>query len=85
MQVRKAVLKDLSCLVEFTAQEALESEGSIKAPDTLQLGIRKALEDLQIAIYWLLIDESDQPIGSISALREWSDWNAGYYWCRVCI
>jgi ribosomal protein S18 acetylase RimI-like enzyme len=27
-----------------------------------------------------LVDESDNPVGSVSALKEWSDWNAGYYW-----
>ena len=80
MFIRKAELKDLHYLVEFTAEEAREAEGSIKIPDTLEKGIRKALEDNSIALYWVLVDESNQPVGSVSALKEWSDWNAGYYW-----
>ncbi|MBV1907757.1 MAG: GNAT family N-acetyltransferase [Kangiellaceae bacterium] len=80
MQVRKAELKDLPFLVEFTAEEAREAEGCVKIPDTLEQGIGKALEDNSIAIYWVLTDENNNPIGSVSALREWSDWNAGFYW-----
>ena len=26
------------------------------------------------------MDENNTPFGNISALKEWSDWNAGYYW-----
>jgi len=80
MLVRKADLRDLSFLVEFTAEEAREAENSIRIPVTLEKGIKKALEDNSIATYWVLVDESDNPVGSISALKEWSDWNAGYYW-----
>jgi len=28
----------------------------------------------------VLVDDHDNPVGSVSALKEWSDWNAGYYW-----
>jgi GNAT superfamily N-acetyltransferase len=80
MLVRKAGLIDLPLLVEFTAEEAREAENSIKIPFTLEKGIKKALEDNKIATYWVLVDESDNPVGSVSALKEWSDWNAGYYW-----
>jgi GNAT superfamily N-acetyltransferase len=80
MLVRKAGLIDLPLLVEFTAEEAREAENSIKIPVTLEKGIKKALEDNKIATYWVLVDESDNPVGSVSALKEWSDWNAGYYW-----
>jgi hypothetical protein len=82
VNIRKATLEDLSTLVRFTAQEAEEAEGSIKNIKRLELGIRAALEDHSIAIYWVLADEADKPIGSISALREWSDWNAAYYWWK---
>ena len=80
MKVRRAELKDLEYLVEFTSEEAREAEGSVKIPETLEKGIRAALEDSTIAIYWVLVDEKEAPVGSVSALREWSDWNAGYYW-----
>jgi RimJ/RimL family protein N-acetyltransferase len=78
--VRRAVKDDLATLVEFTSQEAREAEGSIKDSSRLEAGIRTALEDPSIAMYWMMTDESSSPIGSISSLKEWSDWNAGYYW-----
>jgi RimJ/RimL family protein N-acetyltransferase len=80
LKVRKANLKDLPCLVAFTGEEAREAEGNIKIPDTLEKGIKKSLEDESVAIYWVLVDDNDKPVGSVSALKEWSDWNAGYYW-----
>lgn len=80
MKVRKAVLDDLPYLVNFTSEEAREAEGSIKIPETLEKGILVALRDPSIANYWVLVDENDTPVGSVSAVREWSDWNAGYYW-----
>ncbi|HAS8370675.1 TPA: GNAT family N-acetyltransferase [Vibrio vulnificus] len=80
MKVRKAVLDDLPYLVDFTAEEAREAEGSIKIPETLEKGILVALRDPTIATYWVLADENNTPVGSVSAVREWSDWNAGYYW-----
>ncbi len=80
MKVRRATLSDLPLLVEFVAEEAREAEGINKDLGTLEKGIRTALEDDSIAIYWVLVDEQDLPVGSVSAVREWSDWNAGYYW-----
>ncbi|MGL6313146.1 GNAT family N-acetyltransferase [Vibrio sp. WXL103] len=80
MHVRKADLDDLPYLIEFTAQEAREAEGSVKVPKTLEKGILAALNDPTIATYWVLVDDSNTPVGSVSAVREWSDWNAGYYW-----
>ena len=80
LRVRKANINDLSCLIEFTSEEAREAEGSVNTPDTLGKGISRALRDESVAIYWVLVDDNDIPAGSVSALREWSDWNAGYYW-----
>ncbi|TQV89175.1 GNAT family N-acetyltransferase [Aliikangiella coralliicola] len=80
MKVRRATIQDLDSLVTFTAQEAEQAEGSIRAPETLRRGIKAALEDPDKGIYWVLVDASDSPVGSISAITEWSDWNAGYYW-----
>jgi GNAT superfamily N-acetyltransferase len=78
--VRQARIDDLAILVEFTFQEAEEAEGSTKDLGRLEKGVKAALENHCIAMYWVLVDELDKPIGSISALKEWSDWNAGYYW-----
>ena len=80
MNVRKAEPKDLDTLVEFTAAEAREAEGHPKPLQTLTKGIQAALADRSIAMYWVLIDDDQQVVGSASALKEWSDWHAGYYW-----
>ena len=80
VKVRRADINDLSILIEFILEEALASEGSIKDSKKLEKGIRTALEDDSVAMYWVLVDDSDNPVGGISALWEWSDWNAGYYW-----
>ncbi len=46
----------------------------------MRAGIAAALENEALALYWVLADEHDGPVGAISALREWSNWNAGFYW-----
>ena len=78
--IRKATLDDLETLIKFTAEEAKEAEGIRKIPKTLEKGIKAALEDNSKSIYWVVIDENNVPFGNVSALKEWSDWNAGYYW-----
>jgi len=80
VHVRKATLDDLEILIKFTAEEAREAEGIKKVPSTLKRGIRAALEDNSKSIYWVIVDRHNIPFGNVSALREWSDWNAGYYW-----
>jgi GNAT superfamily N-acetyltransferase len=78
--IRKATLDDLETLIKFTAEEAKEAEGIRKIPKTLEKGIKAALEDNSKSIYWVIVDENNVPFGNVSALKEWSDWNAGYYW-----
>lgn len=80
MLVRKAELKDLPTLVDFIAAEFMEAEGSTNVPDTLENGIRRALIDNSVALYWVLLNEQNRLVGSVSVLQEWSDWHAGYYW-----
>lgn len=80
LNIREAELRDLLFLVEFTSEEAREAENAVKIPETLKRGIEAALRDRGIASYWVMADKDDIPIGSISTVREWSDWNAGYYW-----
>jgi GNAT superfamily N-acetyltransferase len=80
VQVRKADLNDIDSLIEFTVKEAKEAEGLYKVPDTLRTGITAALNDCLKATYWVIVDENNKPFGNVSALKEWSDWNAGYYW-----
>ena len=79
-QIRKAVINDIDSLIEFSLEEAKEAEGLTKVHDTLRAGITAALNDSSKATYWVIVDENDRPFGNVSALKEWSDWNDGYYW-----
>jgi RimJ/RimL family protein N-acetyltransferase len=78
--VRAAAPADLDTLVAFILAEAAEAEGAAKAPDTVRAGIRAGLHDPVIARYWVLQNGAGEVIGSISVVREWSDWHAGFYW-----
>lgn len=80
VKVRRANFSDLKKLIDFTIEEARESEGSDKISGALEKGIEAALEDSSKAVYWVITDEKDIPFGNVSALKEWSDWNAGWYW-----
>jgi len=80
LKVRRAELKDLEKLIGFAYEEAREAEGVEKVPGTLRTGIMTALVNKDIALYWVLVDRDDEPVGNVSALWEWSNWNAGYYW-----
>jgi ribosomal protein S18 acetylase RimI-like enzyme len=78
--VRRAKPDDLGQLVELTLSEAKEAEGISKDPDKAREGIRVALEDESVAIYWILESSDNGIVGNISVVEEWSNWNAGYYW-----
>jgi GNAT superfamily N-acetyltransferase len=80
LQVRRAGIEDLDVIVDFIAEEAREAEGRSQSRKTLESGIGEALKDDSIAIYWLLVDRYETAIGCTSVIKEWSDWNAGYYW-----
>jgi GNAT superfamily N-acetyltransferase len=38
------------------------------------------MEDDSIAMYWVLEKGGSEVIGNVSVVKEWSNWNAGYYW-----
>ena len=80
MRVRKASTSDLDIIVDFIAEEAREAEGRTLERETLELGIGAALNDDSIADYWLLVSDSGTACGCTSVIKEWSDWNAGFYW-----
>ena len=78
--IRKATPADLEKLVSFATEEAREAEGVTKDINRVRQGIRTALEDESIAIYWVLEKKDTGIVGNVSVVTEWSDWNAGYYW-----
>lgn len=80
MRVRPALISDLSTIVDFIFEEAIEAEGRTQDRATLERGISTALIDDSFAKYWLLVDDTDEACGCTSVVKEWSDWNAGFYW-----
>lgn len=78
--IRKATPADLKSLVSFAVAEAKEAEGVKKDSERVRQGISTALNDDSIALYWVLAKKSIGVIGSVSIVKEWSDWNSGYYW-----
>jgi GNAT superfamily N-acetyltransferase len=78
--VRPAQLEDLNTLVTFTRMEALHAEGIELNPEMMRKGVKAALDDSTIARYWVLENDDGEIIGSVSVVKEWSNWNAGFYW-----
>lgn len=78
--VRKADRGDLGKLVEFTISEAYDAEGINKSIDSVLNGVKAGLENSSLAQYWILEDGAGKVIGNISVVKEWSDWNSGFYW-----
>lgn len=78
--VRPAKLTDLEKLISFSILEAKEAEGINLSPENVRRGILAALENDALSKYWVLAKESNEVIGSVSVIREWSNWNGGYYW-----
>jgi len=78
--IRRAIITDLSRLVEFTLSEAKEAEGISLNRERARKGIQAALEDESVAVYWVLQTRPDEIAGNISVVKEWSNWKAGYYW-----
>jgi GNAT superfamily N-acetyltransferase len=77
--VRRASIDDLDTLVSFVTWEAREAEGLQINERIVREGIRAGIEVPDIATYWVLESEDREVVGSVSVVREWSDWNAAYY------
>ena len=74
-----AEARDLDTLVGFIVEEAREAEGIQQDREVIQRGVRRGLEDPETARYWV-IEDAGEIVGSVSVVREWSDWHAGHYW-----
>ena len=78
--VRRAGLNELEALVMFTRAEFCEAERTAEAPESIRHGVKAAIGDDTLGMYWVLITDDSQVIGNISVVKEWSEWYAGYYW-----
>ena len=80
LDIRRAKSADLESLVSFAVAEAKEAEGVKKDSERVRQGVTTALNNDSIAMYWVLEINNTGVIGSVSIVKEWSDWNSGYYW-----
>lgn len=80
LHIRQATLDDLAILVSFTLAEAREAEGIERSAERVTEGVLVGLEDPAVAMYWVMENPDASLVGSISVVREWSDWNGAYYW-----
>lgn len=78
--VRRATLGDLARLTSFAVAEAAEAEGRALEADTVRRGVAAGLNDSSVATYWVLESPAGDVVGSASVTREWSNFNAAYYW-----
>jgi ribosomal protein S18 acetylase RimI-like enzyme len=78
--IRRAQDQDLDSLVSFTVAEAREAEGAALDPSVVRRGVEAGLSNRAIAMYWVVESDQGEIVARTSALREWSDWHARYYW-----
>ncbi len=78
--VRKAQYKDLDKLTFFAVAEAHEAEGAEMDPSIVRRGVESGLSNPAIAMYWVVETDQGEVVASASVVKEWSDWNANYYW-----
>lgn len=79
-RARRANYSDLEKLVSFAIAEAEEAEKAARPQEPIREGVRIGLADDSIAMYWVLEDGGGEIVGNVSVVKEWSNWNAGYYW-----
>lgn len=77
--VRAAEPSDLEFLVQANQSLAFESEGLRLDAETVTRGVQGVFDDQSRGRY-LIAEREGVPQGSLLVTREWSDWNAGYYW-----
>ena len=78
--LRRAEVTDLERIVAFTLEEAREAEGLDKDAEGIRRGVLAGLEDPSVAAYWVAESSDGEIVASTSVVREWSNFNGGYYW-----
>ena len=76
MKVRKAIVSDVSFIVDCQLAMAFETEGIRLCKDVLQKGVAAVFDNDSRGIYYLA-EENGTLIGSLLTTYEWSDWRNG--------
>ena len=70
---------DIAAIVQFQVDMALESEGTVLDGDKVLRGVTSAMNDSEKGTYLVARNEGET-VASLMITREWSDWNAEWYW-----
>lgn len=78
-QIAVGVAADIEAIAQFQVDMAMESEGTTLDRQTVLRGVTEAMNDRNRGLYLVTRKESEV-VGSLMITREWSDWNAQWYW-----
>ena len=77
--LRKAMVSDLTILIDFQRQLAFESEGVKLDERDLQKGMQAMFDDPSKGTYFVA-EENSEVVGCHMITYEWSDWRNGMVW-----
>lgn len=69
----------IDSIARFQVEMAMESEGLALDHERVSKGVHAVMEDENKGQY-IVATVDEVPVGSLMITREWSDWNASWYW-----
>lgn len=69
----------MDSIARFQVEMAMESEGLALDYERVSKGVNAVMEDENKGQY-IVATVDEVPVGSLMITREWSDWNASWYW-----
>ena len=79
ISIRPALLADAPQLADWAKAMAFETERKILADDDISPGVRRAIEQVGLARYFIA-ELDGRPAGCLMLTYEWSDWRNGLWW-----
>ena len=78
--IRRARPSDIETIVTFTVREAREAEQTELDSESVLRGVRGGFDEPPLSVYWVVETSPGDVIASTSVVREWSNFNGGWYW-----
>jgi len=78
--IREAAAGDRDWLADCAIAMAWETEQKQLDPHAVRAGIAAGIADPAKARYFVALDGSGAPAGTLMLTREWSDWRNGDWW-----
>ena len=79
IRIKLGSLEDLSSIVFFQQQMALETEDKILTDEVIYDGVKAVIQDSEKG-YYVLATIQEKVIASLMVTLEWSDWRNGCFW-----